>query len=145
MQSRGRMSRARRNRFLFVTRALVLSLLGGLVTLAACSNQAEGDRCQAENGDTDCQSGLVCLAAGSTKPFNGGVGVVNKPYDDSDRCCPYDRSTARHPACVLQTTVIGEGGAPPPETGPAPDATSRPETSTVDAANADAADSADGD
>jgi len=144
MQSRGGMSRARRNRFLFVTRALVLSLLGGLGALAACSNQAEGERCQAENGNTDCQSGLVCLAAGQ-KPFNGGIGVVNDPYRDSDRCCPYDRSTARHPACVLnQTTITGEGGPPPPDTGPAPDATSRPETSTVDAA-ADAADGADGD
>ncbi len=130
------MSRARRIRFVGI---MMATLVGGLVTLAACSNQAEGDRCQAENGNDDCQSGLVCLAA-TQKSFNGGTGLVNPPYNSSDRCCPLDRSTATHPACVnLQTTITGDGAAPPPDTGPVQDATpeaSQPETSTVDAADA---------
>ena len=137
------MSRARRIRIVGV---LMASMLCGIVTLAACSNQAEGERCQAENGNDDCQDGLVCLAA-TQKTFNGGVGLVNAPYNNSDRCCPYERSTASHPACVLlQTTVTGDAAAPPADTGPTPDATtdaSQPDTSTVDAA--DAADAADGD
>ncbi|HSO35577.1 MAG TPA: hypothetical protein VLT33_23775 [Labilithrix sp.] len=137
------MSRARRIRIVGI---LMASLLGGVVTLAACSNQAEGERCQAENGNDDCQSGLVCLAA-TQKTFNGGQGLVNAPYNNSDRCCPYERSTASHPACVLlQTTITGDGAAPPADTGPTPDATtdsSQADTSTVDAA--DAADAADGD
>ncbi len=139
------MSRARRIRFVGI---LMASLVGGIVTLAACSNQGEGDRCQAENGDDDCQSGLVCLAA-TQKAFNGGgPGLVNAPYNNSDRCCPYDRSTATHPACVLlQTTITGDGAPPPADTGPAVDATTdtnKPDTSTVDAADA-ADDAADGD
>ena len=137
------MSRARRIRFVGI---LMASLVGGIVTLAACSNQGEGDRCQAENGDDDCQSGLVCLAA-TQKAFNGGQGLVNAPYNNSDRCCPFDRRTATHPACVLlNTTVTGADSAPPADTGPAADANTdanKPDTSTVDAA--DAADAADGD
>jgi hypothetical protein len=132
------MSRARRIRIVGI---LMASLLGGVVTLAACSNQAEGERCQAENGNDDCQSGLVCLAA-TQKTFNGGQGgsLVNAPYNNSDRCCPADRSKATHPACVqLQATVTGDAAAPPADTGPTPDATtdaSQPDTSTVDAADA---------
>lgn len=142
------MSRARRIRFSFVTlvtRTLMASLVGGLVlvALAACSNQAEGDRCQAENNNDDCQSGLMCLAA-TQKPFGGGNGLVNPPYNNSDRCCPFDRLTATHPACVpLQTTITGDGAAPPPDTGPVPDA--RPDTNQPDTSTADAADAADGD
>lgn len=138
------MSRARRIRFVGI---MMATLVGGLVTLAACSNQAEGDRCQAENGNDDCQSGLVCLAA-TQKAFNGSTeGLVNAPYNNSDRCCPAQRSNATHPACVLLSpTVTGTDAAPPPDTGPVRDATpdtNQPETSTVDAA--DAADAADGD
>jgi len=120
------------------------SMLGGFVTLAACSNQGEGDRCQAENGNDDCQTGLVCLAA-TQKSFNGGVGLVNPPYNNSDRCCPYERATATHPACQpLSTSATGDGAPPPADTGPKADVTvdSAPDTSTPDA---DAAGDADAD
>ena len=135
------MSRAHRYRIVGVFMA---SLLGGFVALSACSNQGEGDRCQAENGNDDCQSGLVCLA-GSQKAFNGGVGLVNPPYDEngkSDRCCPFDRSTATHPACVLlQTSATTDGSAPDGETGPIPDAT----PDTADTSTPDSTDAADAD
>ncbi len=120
MPSRGGMSRARRYRFVGVVMA---SLLGVFAALAACSNQGEGDRCQAENGNDDCQDGLMCLAA-TQKPFGSGSGLVNPPFNNSDRCCPPNRNTATHPACVvLSPSVAGEGGAPPDATGPVPDAT----------------------
>jgi hypothetical protein len=119
------------------------SLLGGLFALAACSDYAEGDRCQAENGNDDCQTGLVCLAA-TNKAFNGGVGLVNAPYNTSDRCCPFDRTTATHPACTLLQISGAADSAPPPDTGPVPDATSpqpdAAEASVPDAATADAND-----
>lgn len=121
------------------------SMLGGFVTLAACSNQGEGDRCQAENGNEDCQTGLVCLPA-TVKPVdNGGTGLVNPPYNNSDRCCPPDRAKANHPACVpLNTSATGDGAPPPGDTGPKPDVSvdSAAETSTPDA---DAAGDADAD
>lgn len=127
------MSRARR-RYGFVG-ILLMSMLGVFTTLVACSDQGEGDRCQAENGNADCQSGLVCLAAGA-KNFNGGVGFVNAPYNNSDRCCPADRSRATHPACTQPTNSgAGDSGIPPAETGPQPDA---PIDSPADTSPADA-------
>jgi hypothetical protein len=137
------MSRARRYRIVGI---VMTSILGGFVTLTACSSQVEGDRCQAENGNDDCEDGLVCLAA-SQKPFNGGTGTVNPPFNNSDRCCPFLREQATHPACVpLNPTITGDGAVPPPpDTGPTPDATpdSPADTSTPDAA--DAGDAGDGD
>ena len=128
------MSRGRRFRIVGV---LMASMLGGFVTLTACSNQGEGDRCQAENGDVDCQTGLVCLAA-TVKQFNGGKGLVNPPYNNSDRCCPLDRDKANHPACVpLTASAAGDGAPPPADTGPKADvsADSPVDTSTPDAAS----------
>jgi hypothetical protein len=137
------MSRARRNRIVGI---VMVSMLGGFVTLAACSDQGEGERCQAENGNDDCTAPLVCLAGGQ-KPFNGGVGFVNAPFQNSDRCCPFDRSTATHPACVLlSTSITPDGSIPPPDTGPVPDAPidSPPDTNTTPDA-ADASSDADAD
>ncbi len=113
------MSRGRRYR---IVGFVIATMLGVFAALAACSNQGEGDRCQAENGNEDCTSPLVCLAA-TQKNFNGGVGLVNPPFNNSDRCCPAERGTATHPACtLLQTSGAGDGGTPPGDTGPQPDA-----------------------
>ena len=134
------MSRARRSRIVGV---LMASMLCGFVALTACSNAGEGERCQAENGNDDCQSPLVCLAGGQ-KAFNGGVGLVNPPYNDNgntDRCCPLDRAKASHPACVLlSTSGASDGSAPDGETGPVPDAT--PDTAADTSTIPDAADAA---
>lgn len=139
MPSRDGMSRARRYR---VVGIVLASMLGVFTTLAACSNQAEGDRCQAENGNDDCEGPLVCLAA-TQKLFNGGVGLVNAPFNNSDRCCPFDRSTATHPACTnAATSGAADGGVPPAETGPTPDAQ---KDSPIDTSVPDAASDADAD
>src|SRR5690606_14242775 len=92
--------------------AVTALTLGGWLALVACSNNAEGERCQTANNNDDCQDGLICLAAAQ----------VNPSYNSSDRCCPPDRSTATHPACTLLQNPIAGDSAPPPDTGPpAPD------------------------
>lgn len=88
-------------------------MLGGFVTLAACSNYAEGDRCEVLNGNEDCQDPLQCTPKAQ----------LNVPYNSSDRCCPVNRATASHPACTIQQNPIAGDSAPPAETGPIPDAT----------------------
>lgn len=110
------------------TAAIVFFLCGsGIVAIAACSNQGEGERCQFANGNDDCNTAdnLICYRK---EDLNS----------DSDRCCPVDRTKATTAIC---TTPIGVGGADasaPADTGP---------PTTVDAsvtdAGEDAADAAD--
>jgi hypothetical protein len=125
------MKRARRNRFASVVSLLVV---GGWIALA-CSNQGEGERCELRNGNDDCQDGLICNPT---------------QYQGSHRCCPVDSATATHPACVIPTSPITADSAPPPDTGPIPEAgPDAPEdsgTEDADAAGPDAdADAADAD
>jgi hypothetical protein len=105
------MQRARR-RYQIVS-ILLCVMLGGFVALTACSNYEEGDRCEILNGNEDCQDPLQCTPKAQ----------INTPYNSSDRCCPVNRASATHPACtVLQNPIAGDS-APPPDTGPVPDAT----------------------
>jgi len=111
--------------------------LAGLIALTACSDYQEGDRCEVLNGNSDCASGLQCLPKA----------VINTPYNSSDRCCPVDRNTATHPACIVQS-ASDAGNAPPSDanTGPTSDVTvgdGPVETSTIPEAGPDAADAAD--
>lgn len=116
--SRGGMQTARRYRFVSV--ALVAGLTG-LIALAACSNNGEGERCEvlsANNGNDDCQDGLVCVPAAD----------LNVGYDNA-RCCPVDRNTASHPACARPQPAL-------PPVAPTPDSGPPVEASTGDAAEA---------
>ena len=125
------MLRARR-RYLIVS-IVVATLVGGFVTLTACSNYGEGERCEFGNGNDDCADGLQCVASAD----------LAQQFRGPDRCCPPDRSTAKVQACQLPTnSVTGEAGPPPPDTGPGVDATVRdtsvaPETGPDSAADAD--------
>jgi hypothetical protein len=84
-----------------------LLLLGGLASGAGgCSQQTEGERCDAQNGDTDdCETGLVCTACDRLRTL------------DVDRCCPPEGSEYSDPrcaptnggTCVLAPTE-GDGG-----------------------------------
>jgi hypothetical protein len=132
--------RARRRKIAAVVTALTVS---GWFVLSACSNSAEGERCQVNNNNDDCADGLVCLASSQ----------VNPSYNSADRCCPVDRSTASHPACTLLQNPVAGDSAPPPDTGPADPDTGTPDTGTLDtgtpdtgadAGDLDAADDADG-
>jgi hypothetical protein len=77
-------------------------LLLGLVpavffAVPACSNQAEGERCEtrSENGgNDDCQDGLICWKASD-------LGT------NADLCCPPDRSRATVAACRLPSAPPG--------------------------------------
>jgi len=118
-------TRARRRKIAaFVTTFAVAAW----VVLVACSNNGEGERCQVENNNDDCQDGLICLSKSN----------VNQGYNNGDRCCPVDRSTATHPACTqLQNPIAGDS-APPPDTGPTPTTDSGNDTGTdtgVDSGN----------
>jgi len=91
-----------------------------VAVVAACSNMGEGERCEALNGNDDCNSGLVCYPAAQLSN--------NSP---SDRCCPVDRSQARAPVCLTAVDIVPDGGAPA-DTGP---------PSNTDASDAETADS----
>ena len=103
------MQRARRYRIVSV--ALCLGL-GAFVALAACSNYDEGERCETLNGKDDCADPLQCIPKAQ----------IPVPYNSSDRCCPANRATATHPACMQPQNPIGGDSAPPPDTGPLPEA-----------------------
>jgi hypothetical protein len=97
----------------YKTACLVGAILAfGLVAVGgvgACSNQAEGERCETLNGNDDCNTGggLICYPAALL------VGTT------SDRCCPQDRTTATAPVCKAPVSGVGDASAPP-DTGPPP-------------------------
>lgn len=117
---------------------VISSVLGVVAAVSACSNNGEGERCQVENLNEDCQNGLTCTPKQQ----------LQQQYAGSDRCCPPDRALATEPACKLGTGTIGtnppsEGGTSDATTTDAADAADAAETST-DAAT-DASDAADAD
>lgn len=81
---------------------LRFSLLLALLTLAAaslvpaCSNQSEGQACNTDNGDVDCEEGLICVSK-------------TKLLGNSDICCPVEGGDL--PACVPGSLTGGAGGA----------------------------------
>ena len=118
--------------------AFALSASVAMVPLfVACSNNAEGERCDqlADNGgNDDCQDGLVCT---SKTDLNGA---------SSDLCCPPDRTTALTPQCQIAHAPVGGDAAPPPPPGDAA-SDAAGETGGQDAATTDApvaSDAADG-
>ena len=119
---------------------VLCTALSAFVALTACSNYEEGERCETLNGNEDCKDGLQCTPKAQ----------INTPYDSSDRCCPVNRATATHPACVILTTPITTDAAPPDAntgpTPPTPDATidSSTDTGIGPEAGPDAADAAEG-
>jgi hypothetical protein len=114
---------------------IVTAIVAGIGIEAACSNQGEGEVCNSENGDEDCKTdeGLICWPK------------LQLNNTTSDRCCPSDRSTASHPACVNGSGIIGADAIAPADTGPStitPDATVATDSGATDAttdADADAA------
>src|SRR5689334_17028308 len=85
---------------LFARRALALLVWSPLLLTVACGNQLEGDRCDTFNGNSDCESGLVC-----SQRYLGGYYFV---------CCP--------PAGTAATASVCNAGGGPPADGGASDA-----------------------
>lgn len=137
------MNRARRHRNALIAGTAVASVLA---VLSACSQMDEGERCEFDNGDSDCADGLICLPATNQGGRGAGVGTVNPPYNTSDRCCPPDRRLATHPACTLPSSPLIEAGTPA-DSGPVPDATfDSPDDAPSEASDAaEAGDAPDGD
>lgn len=108
---------------------IVSAVVAMIAVASACSNNGEGERCQADNGNEDCADGLTCIPRGQL--------VV--PYNSADRCCPFDRATATTQACKPGTGTIGNNQ---PDGGEGGIDSGRPDTG-ADADAGDAADAAD--
>lgn len=105
-------------------RAAAVLAVASLGVVLACSDQGEGDRCELDNGDADCDTaaGLICVPGPTRESSDTGSwrtqypGGLNDPYKNVDRCCPSDRNLATHPACVRQSAATD--AAPPTDSGP---------------------------
>ena len=110
----------------------------GIAVAGACSNQAEGDRCElkGENGGNDeCQDPLECTDKNLTRG------------DGTARCCPRDRSQATTSVCGQPPGAVdsgpsseGGGGAPDATTDGSGDSATEaapPDSAPPDAASPD--------
>jgi hypothetical protein len=75
-------------------------------SLPSCSKQGEGDRCLRSNGNSDCDSGLVCVASDEL------ADSAKNPQFSTDRCCPEDghSSDSRCARGTSETDISGVGG-----------------------------------
>ncbi len=90
---------------------MLVGIVGALIAVAAaCSNQGEGERCEANNNNEDCRTdeGLICYPKEQLKTSS------------SDRCCPLDRTKATTTVCKTSVEVGGGDATAPADTGPPP-------------------------
>ncbi len=81
----------------------VSCLVALAVVVSACSNEGEGEPCSQQNGNNDCNDGLVCVP-----PVNPRA--TNAP----SVCCPAPPAQGTQPACIEPGTgVDGSTSAPP--------------------------------
>jgi hypothetical protein len=92
----------------------LLSALASVVFAPGCSRQAEGERCDTANGDSDCDDGLKCTS--QNKLQSPGM---------SDRCCDPDGTTFSDSRCQPKTNTGGTGGSSSTEAG-APSSAGQP-------------------
>jgi len=79
--------------------ALLVVASSALAAVSGCSRQAEGERCErANNGNADCEDGLVCKEIDSCTKL--------------DRCCPGDDQPIGNDACIpiMRVCSGGSGG-----------------------------------
>ena len=93
---------------------LLFALVSSLTASLACSSQGEGEVCDRNNGDNDCQSGLTCVAAPG----------VSDTLTNSFRCCPIAPTQPTTSACTLNTTTAIDASTEVPDgaASPGPDA-----------------------
>ncbi len=118
---------------------------------AACSDQAEGERCDTRNtrlGSDDCQPGLICvpgadLGSSGANYCVGTSGLVTT----CGVCCPEDRANATTSVCLITSTLPGADAAPPfsgtdagDAAAEAPDSSSTGDDAAGDDASSDASD-----
>ena len=81
----------------------------------ACSNQGEGEFCNPNNGNNDCQGGLTCVPAPG----------LSDTLTNRDRCCPVLPAQPTTSACALNTTAVIDAATEVPDgtvVSPGPDA-----------------------
>jgi hypothetical protein len=73
-----------------------------LVSASACSDQAEGERCDQQNGSNDCSAGLVCTPVPQSLKAPAGASI----------CCPPPGTSATVAACRTgSASILTDGGA----------------------------------
>lgn len=109
--------------------ARLLPFLVALLVGTACSKQGEGERCDINNGDLDCDTGLICVGEEQISITGTGVAL----------CCPITDPTVD--ACRANTTLPPEPDAgitpPPPPLVTTPDAGNTPPPAAPDASMGD--------
>jgi hypothetical protein len=122
---------------------LAFAFVAALIAAAACSDQGEGEFCDPNNGNNDCQSGLECVPAPGLSPT-----LTNR-----DRCCPILPALPTTTACALNTNTVIDASTEVPDApiGPGPDAEAGsaseagPAEAAADGPSADAPSDAKGD
>jgi len=79
-------------------------LLAAFVVVAACSNEGEGEPCDPDNGNNDCQDGYACVV-----PPNPNA--TNAPHV----CCPGEGQSPTTPECTVNGNVKTGDASPPPD------------------------------
>ena len=106
---------------------LLFAFVTSLTASLACSNQGEGEFCDSNNGNNDCQGGLECV------PAPGLSGTLT----NRDRCCPILPAQPTTSACSLNTTTVIDASTEVPDAAvsPGPDAEAgNPSEASADAA-----------
>ena len=85
-----------------VLRFSLLALAGSLLA-SACGAQGEGERCNADNGNDDCQEGLVCKTSRELE-------------SNADICCP-EVGPSESPECTPGGVGASGGGGAGPSAG----------------------------
>jgi hypothetical protein len=76
------------SRFVSWTAQVAFIAISVTMGFVGCSRQSEGERCDKEAaGDTDCNTGLVCVIC------------IELAQGSIDRCCPPNPDDASDPAC----------------------------------------------
>jgi len=75
----------------------LLLIAGAVAAASACSNQAEGQRCDKNSGDSDCAGGLVCTT--QTATASGSSTTATAGELPRAICCPPQGQSATTAAC----------------------------------------------
>lgn len=97
-----------------------------VMTMPGCADQGEGERCDLNNGNADCASGLTCQT------------ITGQP---TTLCCPLPPAQPTVSECFAGQAVVPDAGADA-TTLPEAAADSEQEAATDDAADQDAAEDA---
>jgi hypothetical protein len=82
-----------------------VALAAAVLAAASCSNQGQGDRCDVNNGDSDCESGLVCT------PLSVLPGL-NETTLNAAICCPPPgtNTSSTIDACSRSSRTVTDSG-----------------------------------